>query len=204
MSEPIEISTCTPPDYVQILQELSEFWDGRDMRQLHHPFLIHEFGHTAFVIRLAAQVLASLFGLSRRPSRLDMCIRSPSEHPRGGNISRSTFSNTSSDALATRAARTSRLSRHRPIRARSPFTRASAWSSWANRMRMACGSFPTMPAAAHRASSSGSPSRFLALAHVLLGKLASIPDRVRGGLFPGHALDQPLPRPCDSGSFAIS
>jgi ribosomal protein S18 acetylase RimI-like enzyme len=62
MSEPIEISTCTPQDYMQILEELSEFWDGRDMRQLHHPFLIHEFGNSAFVTRDDSRVLAYLFG----------------------------------------------------------------------------------------------------------------------------------------------
>jgi GNAT superfamily N-acetyltransferase len=41
---------------------LSEFWDGRDMRQLHHPFLIHELGNSAFVIRDDARVVAYLFG----------------------------------------------------------------------------------------------------------------------------------------------
>jgi len=50
MDRPIEISSCTRQDYEQILAELSEFWDGRDTRHLHHPFLIHEFGNTAFVI----------------------------------------------------------------------------------------------------------------------------------------------------------
>ena len=30
MSEGTEISLCTPEDYFQILDELHEFWDGRD------------------------------------------------------------------------------------------------------------------------------------------------------------------------------
>ena len=62
MSSDVEISLCTSEDYFQILDELSEFWDGRDMRALHHPFLIHEFGNSAFVIRDGSQVLAYLFG----------------------------------------------------------------------------------------------------------------------------------------------
>jgi len=62
MNEPIEISTCTPQDYHQILEALPEFWDGRDTRHLHHPFLIHEFGNTAFVIRDGSRVVAYLFG----------------------------------------------------------------------------------------------------------------------------------------------
>jgi len=62
MKNPIEISTCTLQDYNQILGELSEFWDGRDTRHLHHPFLIHEFGNSAFVIRDGLRVTAYLFG----------------------------------------------------------------------------------------------------------------------------------------------
>lgn len=57
------ISTCTPQDYDQILDELSDFWDGRQVRQLHHPMLIHEFGNSAFVIHDGAAVAAYLFGL---------------------------------------------------------------------------------------------------------------------------------------------
>jgi ribosomal protein S18 acetylase RimI-like enzyme len=62
MNEETEISACTPQDYVQILDELDEFWDGRDTRHLHHPFLIHEFGNSAFVIRDGSLVVAYLFG----------------------------------------------------------------------------------------------------------------------------------------------
>ena len=62
MKNPVEISTCTLQDYNQILGELSEFWDRRDTRHLHHPFLIHEFGNSAFVIRDGLRVTAYLFG----------------------------------------------------------------------------------------------------------------------------------------------
>lgn len=57
------ISTCTPQDYDQILDELSDFWDGRQVRHLHHPMLIHEFGNSAFVVRDGTAVAAYLFGL---------------------------------------------------------------------------------------------------------------------------------------------
>jgi hypothetical protein len=63
MNQPVEISICTRQDYEQILDALPEFWDGRDVRHLHHPFLIHEFGNTAFVIRDETRVVAYLFGL---------------------------------------------------------------------------------------------------------------------------------------------
>jgi predicted GNAT superfamily acetyltransferase len=62
MKNSVEISTCTLQEYNQILGELSEFWDGRDTRHLHHPFLIHEFGNSAFVIRDGLRVSAYLFG----------------------------------------------------------------------------------------------------------------------------------------------
>jgi hypothetical protein len=32
-----EISICTRRDYEQILEDLPDFWDGRDTRHLHHP-----------------------------------------------------------------------------------------------------------------------------------------------------------------------
>jgi GNAT superfamily N-acetyltransferase len=63
VNQPAEISNCTAHDYDQILAALSEFWDGRDTRHLHHPFLIHEFGDTAFVIHEEGRVVAYLFGL---------------------------------------------------------------------------------------------------------------------------------------------
>jgi GNAT superfamily N-acetyltransferase len=62
MKMPMEISLCTQEDYNQILEELPEFWEGRDTRHLHHPFLIHEFGNSAFVIRDESQIVAYLFG----------------------------------------------------------------------------------------------------------------------------------------------
>jgi GNAT superfamily N-acetyltransferase len=67
MGDEAKISLCTAEDYFQILDGLPEFWDGRDTRALHHPFLIHEFGDSAFVIRGGSRVLAYLFGfLSQR------------------------------------------------------------------------------------------------------------------------------------------
>jgi len=62
MSTPTEISICTKQDYTQILDELHEFWGVRDTRHLHHPFLVHEFGNSAFVIRNGGEVVAYLFG----------------------------------------------------------------------------------------------------------------------------------------------
>ncbi len=62
MSSPAEISICTRQDYDQILDDLREFWGARDTRHLHHPFLIYEFGNSAFVIRNGGEVVAYLFG----------------------------------------------------------------------------------------------------------------------------------------------
>jgi uncharacterized protein YlbG (UPF0298 family) len=50
VSTPTQILNCSQQDYNQILDELHEFWGARDVRQLHHPFLIHEFGNSAFVM----------------------------------------------------------------------------------------------------------------------------------------------------------
>jgi hypothetical protein len=75
METPPEISVCTPQDYDQILEDLSEFWDGRDTRHLHHSFLIHEFGSTAFVMRDGPRVVAYLFGFISQTNRSATCTR---------------------------------------------------------------------------------------------------------------------------------
>jgi GNAT superfamily N-acetyltransferase len=62
MGADIEISACTPRDCRQILEDLPQFWDGRDVAHLHHPLLIHEFGNSAFVIRSDGGIAAYLFG----------------------------------------------------------------------------------------------------------------------------------------------
>jgi GNAT superfamily N-acetyltransferase len=56
------ISNCTQQDFTEILDALADFWDGREVRHLHHPMLIHEFGNSAFVIRDGGVVNAYLFG----------------------------------------------------------------------------------------------------------------------------------------------
>jgi ribosomal protein S18 acetylase RimI-like enzyme len=62
MDAAADIAICTREDYDRILDELDEFWDGRDTRQLHHPFLIYEFGNSAFVVRRGGQIVAYLLG----------------------------------------------------------------------------------------------------------------------------------------------
>jgi hypothetical protein len=87
MSSPAEISMCTHEDYNQILDELQEFWGARDTRHLHHPFLVHEFGNSAFVIRNGAQVVAYLFGFLSQTEPVGyvhtVAVRTPARRPRG-------------------------------------------------------------------------------------------------------------------------
>lgn len=57
-------------DLTTILREHQRFWGERDLRHLHHPLLVHEFGDTAFVRRAAdGTVAAYLFGFVT-PARL--------------------------------------------------------------------------------------------------------------------------------------
>lgn len=43
------LRTITTRDYAAILGALETFWDGRDVRALHHPMFVHEFGDCSFV-----------------------------------------------------------------------------------------------------------------------------------------------------------
>jgi GNAT superfamily N-acetyltransferase len=46
----VEPRAATPQDYADILASLPSFWGQRDLRALHHPMFLHEFGETALVI----------------------------------------------------------------------------------------------------------------------------------------------------------
>ena len=60
-SEPVP---ATRRDFVEILGSLDEFWGERDVRHLHHPTAVEEFGDSALVIRdERGRVAAYLFGM---------------------------------------------------------------------------------------------------------------------------------------------
>jgi GNAT superfamily N-acetyltransferase len=56
------IENCTIDDYNQITKDIVDFWGSNRTLHLHHPYLVYEFGNTAFVIRDNGMVIAYLFG----------------------------------------------------------------------------------------------------------------------------------------------
>jgi GNAT superfamily N-acetyltransferase len=52
----------TPADYAAVLGALERFWGNRDLRALHHPMFVHEFGDTALAVRDGGEVVAYLLG----------------------------------------------------------------------------------------------------------------------------------------------
>jgi GNAT superfamily N-acetyltransferase len=59
----MEILKCTKEDFDQIITNIEEFWGSKRTLHLHHPFLINEFGNSAFVIKDGDKVCAYLFGM---------------------------------------------------------------------------------------------------------------------------------------------
>lgn len=49
-------------EYDEIVKDIVDFWGSDRTLHLHHPYLIYEFGNTAFVIKEQGQVIAYLFG----------------------------------------------------------------------------------------------------------------------------------------------
>ena len=49
-------------EFDEIVKDIVDFWGSDRTLHLHHPFLIYEFGNTAFVIKEQGQVIAYLFG----------------------------------------------------------------------------------------------------------------------------------------------
>ncbi|MDF2188524.1 GNAT family N-acetyltransferase [Paraflavitalea sp. CAU 1676] len=57
-----QISTCSHPDFLQILTDIEDFWGSNRTLCYHHPMFINEFGNTAFIIKDNDLVIAYLFG----------------------------------------------------------------------------------------------------------------------------------------------
>ena len=49
-------------EFNEIVKDIVDFWGSDRTLHLHHPYLIYEFGNTAFVIKEQGQVIAYLFG----------------------------------------------------------------------------------------------------------------------------------------------
>ena len=58
----MNIEKCTIEDFNEIVRDISDFWGSDRTLHLHQPFLIYEFGNTAFVIKDKGIVAAYLFG----------------------------------------------------------------------------------------------------------------------------------------------
>ena len=58
----MKIENCTEDDFVEIITDIVDFWGSDRTLHLHQPYLLHEFGNTAFVIRDNGTVVAYLFG----------------------------------------------------------------------------------------------------------------------------------------------
>ena len=49
-------------EFDEIVKDIVDFWGSDRTLHLHHPYLIYEFGDTAFIIKEHGQVIAYLFG----------------------------------------------------------------------------------------------------------------------------------------------
>lgn len=58
----MNIENATVADFNQILTNIADFWGSDRTLGTHHPMFIHEFGNTAYVIRVNNNVIAYLFG----------------------------------------------------------------------------------------------------------------------------------------------
>jgi GNAT superfamily N-acetyltransferase len=58
-----EIERCSTEDFLQILDQLEDFWGdaAERARRVHHPMFVREFGDTAWVVRDGGQIVAYMF-----------------------------------------------------------------------------------------------------------------------------------------------
>jgi GNAT superfamily N-acetyltransferase len=58
----MKIENCSMDDFNQIISDIEAFWGSNRTVHLHQPYLIHEFGNTAFVIKEDDLIIGYLFG----------------------------------------------------------------------------------------------------------------------------------------------
>lgn len=64
------IENCKIDDFNEIVRDIADFWGSDRTLHLHHPFLVYEFGDTAFVIKDNGIVIAYLFGFYSQTKKL--------------------------------------------------------------------------------------------------------------------------------------
>ena len=66
----MKIENCTISDFNEIVRDISDFWGSDRTLHLHQPYLVYEFGNTAFVIKSNDTVIAYLFGFFSQTENL--------------------------------------------------------------------------------------------------------------------------------------
>lgn len=70
----MKIEKCTMEEFNEIVSDISDFWGSDRTLHLHQPFLVYEFGNTAFVIKQKGIVVAYLFGFFSQTENLAYSI----------------------------------------------------------------------------------------------------------------------------------
>lgn len=84
------VRRLTVADFGEVLEQHDRFWDGRDLRSLHHPMFVHEFGETALAVG-DDEVLAYLLGFCA-PTRVGYIhLVATREDARGRGLARALY-----------------------------------------------------------------------------------------------------------------
>lgn len=62
------IEKCSIEDFAEIIRDIADFWGSDRTLHVHHPYLVYEFGDTAYVIKDNGAVVAYLFGFYSQTS----------------------------------------------------------------------------------------------------------------------------------------
>jgi GNAT superfamily N-acetyltransferase len=66
----MKIENCSFDDFNEIVRDITDFWGSDRTLHLHQPYLIYEFGNTAFVVRKHGLVIAYLMGFYSQSENL--------------------------------------------------------------------------------------------------------------------------------------
>ena len=71
---PVNIAQMTKSDFLQIVDDHSQYWDSDLTYQLHHPMFINEFADTAYTLKDGENIAAYLMGFI---SQTEPCLDVP-------------------------------------------------------------------------------------------------------------------------------
>lgn len=100
----LDLTPVTPDDLAEILAGLDRFWDGRDVRGLHHPIFARQFGRFGLVARRDRELVGYLLGFVTEHGEGYVHLVAVREDARGTGVARALYDRFATNGVAAMTA----------------------------------------------------------------------------------------------------